>query len=109
MLISAVQLSESATDRHLSGFPGSSVVKNPPANIGDAGLILGLGRSPGEGNGNVLKYSGLGNPMGRGAWQAIVHGITKSGTCPNDTTTKQNTYIPSLLVQSIEHCYLFHI
>ena len=80
MLLSAVQLSESATDRHLSGFPGSSVVKNPPADIGDAGLILGLGRSPGEGNGNVLKYSGLGNPTGRGAWQAIVHGITKSGT-----------------------------
>ena len=41
------------------------------------GLILGLGGSPGEGNGNPLQYSGLGNPMDRGAWQTIVHGVTK--------------------------------
>ena len=61
------------------GFPGGSVVKNPPANAGDAGLIPGLGRSPGEGNGNLLQYSGLGNPMHRGAWWATVtrvrHGL----------------------------------
>ena len=44
-----------------------SVVKNLPANAGDAGLILGLGRSPGGGNGNPLQYSRLGNPMDRGA------------------------------------------
>ena len=47
------------------------VVKNPPANAGDikdAGLIPGLGRSPGEGNGNTLQYSCLENPMNRGAW-----------------------------------------
>ena len=56
-----------------TGFPGGSVVKNPPANTGDWDLIPGLGRSPGEGNGNPLQYSRLGkNPMDRGAWQATV-------------------------------------
>ena len=59
------------------GFPGGSVVKNPLANAGDAGSILGSGRSPGEGNGNTLLYACLGNPMDRGAWQATVHGVTK--------------------------------
>ena len=59
------------------------VVKNPPANAGevrDAGLIPGWGRSPGEVNGNPLEYSCLENPMDRGAWQATVHGVTKSWT-----------------------------
>ena len=60
------------------GFPGGSVVKNPPAKPGDAGSIPELGRSPGEGNDNPLQYSCLGNPMDRGAWQATVHGIAKS-------------------------------
>ena len=58
-------------------FTGSSVVKNLPANAGDAGLISESGRSPGEGNGNPLLYSCLRNPMDRGAWWAIVHGVTK--------------------------------
>ena len=62
------------------GFPGGSVVKNPPANAGDAGSIPGSGRSPGEGNGNPLQYSSLGNPMDRGAWQATVLGVAKSQT-----------------------------
>ena len=62
------------------GFPGGSVVKNLPANAGDAGLILDPGRCPGEGNDNPLQYSCLGNPMDRGAWQATVHGVTKSQT-----------------------------
>ena len=53
------------------------MVKNPPANAGDVGLIPGLGRSPGEGNGNPLQYSCLENRMDRGAWQATVHGIAK--------------------------------
>ena len=52
----------------LSGFPGGSVVQNPPANAGDEVLILGSERSSGEGNGNPLQYSCLGNPMDRGAW-----------------------------------------
>jgi len=50
------------------GFPGGSVVKNPPANAVDLGSIPGSGRSPGEGNGNPLQYSCLENPMDRGAW-----------------------------------------
>jgi len=61
----------------MRGFPGGSVVKNPTANAGDVGLIPGLERSPGEGNGNPFQYSRLGNPMDRGAWQAIVHEVTK--------------------------------
>ena len=48
-------------------FSGGSVVNNPPANAGDMGLIPGLGRSPGKGNGNPLQYSCLGNLMDRGA------------------------------------------
>ena len=60
-----------------------TIVKNPPANAGDArdvGSIPGSGRSPGEGNGNPLQYSCLENPMDRGAWWATVHGVTKSQT-----------------------------
>ena len=59
------------------------MVKTPPANAGDirnAGSNPGLGRSPGEGNGNPLQYSCLENPMDRGAWQATIHKITKSRT-----------------------------
>ena len=54
------------------GFPGGSVVKNPPASAGDTASIPGLGRSPVEGNGNPLQYSCLENPMDGGAWQATV-------------------------------------
>ena len=53
------------------------MVKNPPANAGDVGSILGSGRSPGGGNGNPLKYSCLGNLMDRGAWWAMFHGVSK--------------------------------
>ena len=59
------------------------MVKSPPANAGDIrylGSVPGLGRSPGEGNGYPMQYSFLGNPMNRGAWQATVHGVTKSQT-----------------------------
>ena len=59
------------------------MVKNPPANArgaGNAGLIPGLGRSPGRGNGNPLQYSCLKNPMDRGAWRAVVHRVAKSQT-----------------------------
>ena len=61
----------------ISGFPGGLVVKNLPTNAGDVGLIPGLGRLPGEGNGNPLQFFCLGNLMDRGAWQAIVHGVAK--------------------------------
>ena len=62
------------------GFPAGSVVKNPLANAGDVrgvGLIPGLCRSPGEGDGNPLQDSCLGNPMDRGAWWSTVHGVVK--------------------------------
>ena len=62
------------------GFPGGAVVKNPPANVGDTGSIPGLERSPGEGNGNPLQYSCLGNSRDIGAWRATVHGVAKSWT-----------------------------
>ena len=58
-------------------FPHSSVSKESACNVGDPGSILGLGRSPGEGNGNPLQYSCLGNPMDGGAWQATVHGVVR--------------------------------
>ena len=59
------------------------MAKNLPANAGgagDTGLIPGSGRSPGGGHGNRLQYSCLGNPMDRGAWRAIVHGVKESQT-----------------------------
>ena len=59
------------------GFPAGSVVKNPPANAGELSSIPWSGRSPGEGNGNPLQYSYLGNPTDQGAWQATVHGAVK--------------------------------
>ena len=62
------------------GFPGDSVVKNPLAKAGDPrdmGSIPRSGRSLGEGNGNPLQYSCLGNPMDRGAWRATVHQVTR--------------------------------
>ena len=63
------------------------MVKIPPAYAGDAedvGLIPGLERSPGEGNGNLLQHSRLENPVDRGAWQAIVHRVAKSWTQLSD-------------------------
>ena len=53
------------------------MVKNPPANARDVSLVSGSGRCPGEGKGDPLQYSYLGNPMDRGAWQATVYGVTK--------------------------------
>ena len=65
-------------------FPGGSDGKESACNAGDLGSILGLGRLPGEGNGNPLKYSCLENPMDRGAWQSTVHGVTKNWTWLSD-------------------------
>ena len=71
----------------MGGFPGGTSgkkkKKGPPASSGDirdTGSISGLGRSPGEGHGNALQYSCLENPMDRGAWRAIVHGLARSPT-----------------------------
>ena len=63
-------------------FSHSSVGKSSACNAGDLGLIPGLGRSPGEGNGNSLQNSCLENPMDKVAWRATVHGVVKSWTQP---------------------------
>ena len=78
----------------------TQVVKNPPANAGEAGdmgLIPRSGRYPGEENGNLLQYSCPENSMNRGAWQAIVHGVAKS-----------RTWLKWLSTQHILPKYLFH-
>ena len=76
------------------GFPGGSVAKNPPASAGDAGLISGSGRSPGEGNGKPLRYCCLGNPMDSLAGtNPTVHVVTKSQTQFSDWACKQIIHI----------------
>jgi len=67
-------------------FPGGSDGKDSACNAGDPSLIPGLGRFPGEGNGNPLQYSCLENPMDRGTWWATVHGVAKSQTGLSDFT-----------------------
>ena len=80
---------------HWQSLLAGSDGKDSACNVGDPGLIPGLGRSPGEGNGNPLQYSSLGNPRDRGAWWAILHGVTKSRTRPKRLSTY--TYIKSPL------------
>ena len=63
-----------------SGIPDGSVVKNLPANTGEPDAFTGLGRSPGEGNGNPLQYSCLENPMDRGVWWPIVQRVAQCQT-----------------------------
>ena len=83
------------------GFPHSSVSKEPACNAGDPGLIPGLGRSPGEGNGNPLQCSCLENAMDRGAWQATVHGVARVG---HDLATKpQHTQLLLALIHIQGH------
>ena len=68
---------------HELGFLSGSMIKNLPTNAGDTrdtGLIPGLGRPPGGGNGNPLQYSSLENPMDRGAWRGTVHSVAQSQT-----------------------------
>ena len=76
-------------------FPGGSEVKASDCNEGDLGSIPGLGRSPGEGNGNPLQYSYLENPTDGGVWWATVHGVAKSQTRLSDHSL---THFPSGLV-----------
>ena len=67
------------------GCPGGSVVKNPPANAGGAGLIPGLGRSSGEVNSNLIQNSGLGNSVHRGAWWPMVTRVQFSRSVRSDS------------------------
>ena len=69
-----------------------SVVKNPPANAGDKGLIPGSGRSPGVGNSNPLQYSCLDNSMNRRAWRATVYGVAKESDTTEHTHTHTHTH-----------------
>ena len=68
-------------------FPGVSDGKEYACNVGDQGSIPGSGRSAGEENGNPFQYSCLENPIDKGAWQATVHGVAKSGARLSDYTT----------------------
>ena len=79
-----------------TGFPGGSDGKESTRNMGVLGSILGLGRSLGEGNGYPLQYSCLENSRDRGAWWAIVHGVTRSQIQLNDL--KKHSIEPILLV-----------
>ena len=77
-------------------FPGGTVVRNVPASARDArdmGSILGLGTSPGIGNGNMLQYSCLENSMHRGAWRAIVPGVARSQTTTEQLSTHTHSGI----------------
>ena len=69
-----------------TGFPDAQMVKRSTCSAEDLGSIPASGRSPGEGNGNSLQYSCLGNPMYRGDWQATVHGVKRAG---HNLATKQ--------------------
>ena len=71
----------------LGRIPGGSDGKESACSARDLGLIPGSGRSPGEGNGNLLQHSCLENPMGGAAWQATVHGVAKSRTRLSDFTS----------------------
>ena len=82
------------------GFPGGSDRKESACNIGDPGLIPGLGRSSGIGNGNPLQYSCLKNSMDRGAWQATVHGVAKSWRQLNDFHFTSNLMQSKALIQN---------
>ena len=74
------------------GFPGGSEDKASACNAGDPGSIPGLGRSPGEGNGNPLQYSCLENPIERGSWRATVHGVAKNRTRLSNFTHTHTVY-----------------
>ena len=83
----------------LPGFPGGSDSKVSACNVGDLGLIPGLGRSPGEGNGNPLQFSCLENLMDGGTWWATIHGVSKSWTRLSDFifTFSVISYKPEIL------------
>ena len=99
-------------------FPGGSDGKVSAYNVRDPGSIPGLGRSPGEGNGNPLQFSCLENPMDGGTWQAIVHGVAKGWTQLRDFTftfrqyiKKQNITLPTTacLVKAMAFLVVMHL
>ena len=94
----------------MRGFPGGTVVKNLPANAGDArdtSLIPGSGRSPGGEDGNPLQDSCLEKPMDRGAWWATVHGVVKSKTRLRDLAGTQMQIIKTPRFKFISYCQDF--
>ena len=80
---------------HITGLPQWLRGKESTYQAGDASSIPGLERSPGEGNGNLLQYSCLGNPMGRGTWRATVHGVTKELDVPQQLSNSNPYYLRS--------------
>ena len=82
------------------GVPCGSAGKESACNVGVLGSISGVGRSPGEGNGNPLQYSCLGNPMDGGAWWVTVHGVAKSLTWPSTGATQWRSF-PLLAPESL--------
>ena len=97
------------------GFPGGSMIKNPPGNAGDQGWIPGLRRYPRVGNGNALQYSCLENSMDRGARWAPVHGRAKSRTQVNNCAHTRcvshlhSNYTSNLNLKTYFHYYLHHL
>ena len=92
------------------GFPGGSDGKEFACNAGDLGSIPGLGRSHGEGNGNPLQYSCLGNPMDRGTWRDTVHRVTELDmteqlTLPYYTKQMSILYFNTLFAKVINHLF----
>ena len=86
------------------GFPGGSVVNNLPASARDSGDVCsvpGSGRSPRGGNGNPLQYSCLENPMDRGAWWAIIHGVAKSRTRLSMHTSRSPLVLKGTSLESV--------
>ena len=91
------------------GFPGGSEVKASACNVGDLSSIPGLGRSPGEGNGNPLQYSCLENPMDGRAWWAIVHGVAKSQTGLSNFTFTEICKKFTNLVNILDKCSVIEL
>ena len=89
--------------------PGDSEGKVSACNVGDPGSIPGLGRSPGEGNGNPLQYSCLENSMDGGAWWATVHGATKSQARLSDFTFTRNITLSLELNENVVCKISFHL
>ena len=87
--IMVILLIPNSTGNYKPGLPGGAVVKNPPDNAGDMGLISGSEKSPGGGNGSPPQYFCLEHPMDRGAWWATVQGVT-SQTRLSDSTATDN-------------------